>query len=71
MVCVCVSSAVNRAFEPRSDQTEDYTIGICCFSAKQTSLRRKSKDLLARNQANVSKWGNMSISGKFFGMMFQ
>jgi hypothetical protein len=31
--------------------------GICCLSANHTALRRKSKDWMARNQANVSKWG--------------
>ena len=27
------------------------------------ALRRKSKDWLARNQDNVSEWGDMSIHG--------
>ena len=35
MVSVLALSAVYRGFEPRSDQTIDYTIGICCFFAKQ------------------------------------
>ena len=60
MVSVPASSAVDRGFEPRSGQTKDYKIGIC-FSAKHAALRRKSKDWLARNQDNVSEWGNMSI----------
>jgi hypothetical protein len=47
MVSVLASSAVDRRFEPRSGQTKDYKIGICCFSTKHTSLRRKSKDWLA------------------------
>jgi hypothetical protein len=47
-----VSSAIDRSFEPRSDQTKDYKIGICCFSTKHAALRRKSKVWLARNQAN-------------------
>ena len=34
MVSVIDSSAVYRGFEPRSDQTKDYKIGICCFSTK-------------------------------------
>ena len=55
MVRVLVSSVVDRGFEPRSGQTEDYKIGICCFSAKHAALRRKSKDWLARNQNNVSE----------------
>jgi len=46
-------------------QPKDYKIGICCFSAKQTTLRRKSKDWLAGNQDNVSEWGDMSTRGLF------
>ena len=44
-----MSNAVGRAFYPRSGQTKDYKIGICCFSTKYVALRRKSKDWLARN----------------------
>jgi hypothetical protein len=32
--------------------SSDYTIGICCFSTKHASLRRKNKDWLVRNQDN-------------------
>jgi hypothetical protein len=39
MVSVLDSSAVDRSFEPRSGQTKDYNIGICCFSAKHASFR--------------------------------
>jgi hypothetical protein len=60
IVVVLASSAVDRGFEPQSGQTKNYKIGICCFSAKQPALRRKSKDWLARNQNNVSQLGNMS-----------
>ena len=60
MISVLTSSAVDHGFKPRSGQTKDYKIGICCFSAKHAALRRKSKDCLARNQDNVSKWSNMS-----------
>ena len=45
MVSGLASSVVDRRFEPWSGQTKDYQIGICCFSAKHTALRRKSKDL--------------------------
>jgi hypothetical protein len=48
MVNIFASSAVDRGFEPRSDQTKDYKIGMRCFSAKHVALRRKSKDWLAR-----------------------
>ena len=61
MGCVLASSVVDRGFEPRSDQTKDYTIGFCCFSVKHAALRRKNKDWLARNQDNMSEWDNMSI----------
>ena len=54
MVIVLVLSMVDRWFVPRSGQTKDCTIGICCFSTKHAALRRKSKDWLARNQDNVS-----------------
>ena len=33
----------------RWGQTNDYKIGICCFSAKHAALRRKDKDWVARN----------------------
>ena len=66
MGCVLASSVVDRGFEPRSDQTKDYKIGICCFSAKHAALRRKNKDWLARNQNNVSEWSEMSTHGQLF-----
>jgi hypothetical protein len=66
MVSVLASSAVDRGFEPRSGQTKDYKIGICCFSAKHAALRRKNKDWMARNQNNVSEWGDMSTRGLLF-----
>ena len=66
MVSVLASTAIDHGFEPRSGQTKDFEIGICCFSAKHTALRRKSKDWLARNQDNVSEWGDMCIHGLLF-----
>jgi hypothetical protein len=66
MVSVLASSAVDRGFKPRSGQTKDYKIGICCFSAKHAALRRKSKDWLARNQNNVSEWSDMSTRELLF-----
>jgi hypothetical protein len=53
MVSVFALNAVNRGFKPRSGQTKDYKIGICCFSAtKHAAFRRMSKDWLAPNQDN-------------------
>jgi hypothetical protein len=61
MVSVLALIAVDHGFETRSGKTKEYKIGICCFSAKQAALRRRRKDWLARNQDNVSEWGDMSI----------
>ena len=66
MVSMLSSSAVDHGFEPRSGQTKDYKIGICCFSVKHAALTRKSKDWLAQNQNNVSKWSDMSTCGLLF-----
>ena len=63
MAGVFASGAVDRGSEYRPVQTKDYAIGICCFSAKHASLRRTSKDGLARIQDNVSEWGDMSTRG--------
>ena len=66
MVSMLALSALDRGFESRLEQTKDYEIGICCFSAKHAALRSKSKDWFARNQNNVSEWGDMSIHGLLF-----
>ena len=66
MVSVLALSAVDCGFEPRSGQTKDYKIGICCFSTKHAALRRKSKDWWAWNKDNVSELGYMSIHGLLF-----
>jgi hypothetical protein len=66
MVSVLASSAVDRRFDPRSGQTKDYKIGIYCFSAKQTTLRRTSKYWLTRNRDKESDLGDMSIHGLLF-----
>ena len=66
MVSVLASSAVDHGFEPRSGQTKNYEIGICCFSAKHAALRRKSKDWLDLNQNNVSEWNGISTRGLLF-----
>ena len=66
MVSVLASSALDRGFEPRSGQTKDFKIGMCCFSANHAALKRRSKDWLARNQNNVSEWSDMSTCGLLF-----
>ena len=44
VVTMIDSSAVYHRSETRSGQIKTYEIGMCCFSAKYTKLRRKSKD---------------------------
>jgi hypothetical protein len=66
MVSVLAYSAADRGLEPRSGEIKDNKIVMCCFSAKNAALRRKSKDGLARNQDNVSEWSDMSTRGLLF-----
>jgi hypothetical protein len=66
MISVLALSAVDRGFKTRSGNEKDYTIGICCFSAKNVALWIKSKDWLARNQNNMSECSDMSTSGLLF-----
>ena len=54
MISVLFSTVVDRGFKPVWDHNKDYTIGICCFSAKHAAaLRSRSKDRLALIQDNV------------------
>ena len=43
MLGVLCSNAVDRGFEPRSNQAKNYGVGICCFSVKHAALRRNSE----------------------------
>jgi hypothetical protein len=63
MSSMLASDTVDRGFEPRTGQTKDYKIGICCLSTKHAALRRKIKDWLAQNQDNLSEWDDMSFRG--------
>jgi hypothetical protein len=65
MVSELVSSEVDCGFEPRSGQTKDYTIGMCCFPPKHTS-RRKGHGLLAWNRDNASEWATYLPAGCCF-----
>jgi hypothetical protein len=62
MVSMLASSAIDRGFEPRSGQTKDYKIGICCLSAKHAALRKKSEDWLARVERHVYPRTVVSVS---------
>ena len=66
MVSVLTVGTVDRGFESRSGQANNYKIGICCFFAKNAALRRKSKDWVARKQNNVLEWSDMSIRSLLF-----
>jgi len=46
IVSMLGSSAVDRGFEPRTGQTKDYKIGICCFSAKNVGNEEKEQRLI-------------------------
>ena len=59
MVSMLDSSVIEHRFKPRSSQTKDFKIGICCSSTKHAALMRKSKDWLAWNQNNVFEWSDM------------
>ena len=66
MVNVFSSSVLDLGFESRSGQSKECKMSTCCFSAKLTALRVKSKDWLARNRNNVLEWGDMSIHRLLF-----
>jgi hypothetical protein len=66
MVSMLASSEAHCGFESRSDQTKNIKLILVDSSRKHTSLRRKIKDWLARNQDNVTEWGDMSIHRLFF-----
>ena len=53
IVALLLWNAVDCGFHLWLGQTDDYKIDICCFSTKYTTIRRKSKDCLSRNQDNV------------------
>ena len=63
MLIVFTSRAVDRGFDHWQGHTNDYKIGIYCFSGKHTALWSKIKHWLARNQNNMSELSYMSIRG--------
>ena len=62
MVYMLSLTAVDRGFD--IGQTKDYKVGICCFSARHTVFRSKSKDWLTWNQDN--EWNDMSARELIF-----
>jgi hypothetical protein len=55
MLTLC---AADHGFEPRLDQTKDYKIGICGFSAKHAGLRSKSERLVGLEVTKVLQLGD-------------
>ena len=57
------SSAEDRGFELRSDQTKYmyFKSGICCFTTKDAELISKNNYWLARNHDNVYAWSDKSF----------
>ena len=66
MVSLLLLSAVDLVFQPRLGQIKDDKIGICCFSTKHITIRKKSKDRLVRNLGYGSECGDMTIWGLLF-----
>jgi hypothetical protein len=52
MISVLASSAVDFGFKPRSGQTKDYKIGICCFSAKHAAKEKDQR--LVGSECNIT-----------------
>ena len=60
MISVHDSSEVDRGFESRYRVKPTIIKFVMrCFSAKHSSLRRKCKDWLARNQNDVFEWSDI------------
>jgi hypothetical protein len=70
MVSLLASCEGDRGFDPRSGQTNDYTIGICCFSPTHATLRRMRKNWSSRNQNNVCEWTVVSVGYHYYMRTF-
>ena len=46
MVSMFTSGIVNHGFQLRLGKTKVHKIGICCFSAKHTSIKEKEQRLV-------------------------
>jgi hypothetical protein len=54
------TASVNHGFEHRSDQTNDYTIGICCSSAKHAAFRNNTPRLVCSESGKID-WIGLHI----------
>ena len=60
MVSMFASSAVDRGFGWPHGKIKYEKFGMCCFSGNK---RSKTKEKLAGNHDNVSKWGDIFTRG--------
>jgi hypothetical protein len=70
IVIVLASSAVYRGFEHGSGQTNVYKIGICCFSVKHETLRRKNRDWFTRFHNSTWVSPIFSLFSSIFSVSF-
>ena len=66
MASLLASSAVDRGSIHGRVIPKTIKLVFVASPLNTLMLRRKSKDWLARNQDNVSEWGNTSIRGLLF-----
>ena len=64
MVSMFASTSIKRYFEPRSNLTKDFIIGICCFSVWHTILKKTWLALRWLCKDNMSEWSGMSSRGR-------
>jgi hypothetical protein len=63
---VIALNMIGRGVESQSDQTKDYKIDSCYFSANHTTLRSHIKYYLTLNQENVFERSDMPFCGLLF-----
>ena len=51
MFSVLALSVVGRGFKPRSGQTKDYKIGICCFSDKHAAFIKEKEQRMVGSKS--------------------
>jgi hypothetical protein len=70
MVSVLASSLSGHVLEPRSDQTKDYEIGMCCFAAvlwgSHPELHIHTKKDHEHDQVKIQKQFGFNKVGSFW-----
>ena len=62
----CIAVILKLLFKPRSGHAKDYTFGVCCFSAKSTTLRVREHNGWLGIRIIVSDWWGMYTRGLLF-----